>query len=153
MGKKSKLKRLARRRGHLDQVAALPYRLVGDRIEILTITSRRRKRIIVPKGWPMDGKDDAVAAAIEADEEAGAKGRVSKDAWGTFDYIKEIDAEPISVRAALFPLKVKKLKARWKEGKERQRQWLSAEDAFSKLDDPGLRDLVRRYTDHLVRQL
>jgi 8-oxo-dGTP pyrophosphatase MutT (NUDIX family) len=149
LGKTSKLKRLAQRWGHLEQVAALPYRLVDDRVENLTITSRRRKRLIVPKGWPMPGKDDAMAAAIEANEEAGAKGRISKDALGTFGYMKEIDKLSIRVTAKLFPLKVKKLKSRWKEDKERQRQWLSAEEACARLDDAGLRDLVRRYARQL----
>ena len=104
MSKKSRLKKLAARLGKLEQVAALPYRMGEQGLEFLVITSRRTKRLIVPKGWPMPGKHDAAAAAIEADEEAGVKGRIDPRPFGSFEYLKEVGSKPIPVEAASFPL-------------------------------------------------
>jgi hypothetical protein len=65
------------------RLSALPYRVIDDGIKIPAITSRR-KGLVVPKGWPMPKKLDALAAAIGADEEAGAKGfLLSTRAWGS----------------------------------------------------------------------
>ena len=120
-------------------------------MEFLVITSRGRKRLIVPKGWPIAGKHDARAAAIEAKEEAGVKGRVDTEPFGTFDYSKDIGDIAVSVSAAVFPLRVEKLKEAYKERGERKRRWMSAEEAAEKLDDSGLRQLVRRYAARLER--
>jgi hypothetical protein len=35
------------------QLAALPYRMRDDDLEILQITTRKKRRWSVPKGWPM----------------------------------------------------------------------------------------------------
>jgi len=144
MGKKSKLRKLAARFGRLNQVAALPYRVGEHGIEILVVTSRRTKRLIIPKGWPMPGLSDARAAAIEADEEAGVKGAVSDSPIGSFDYIKDIGSQGIHVTAAVFLLEVRKVRASWKEQKQRKRKWLPLAQAAVQLDDIGLRALIKR---------
>jgi 8-oxo-dGTP pyrophosphatase MutT (NUDIX family) len=151
MGKKSKFRKMAARFGMVKQVAALPYRIRDEGIEFLVITSRRRKRLIVPKGWPMRGKPDAAAAAIEADEEAGVKGRVKSDPLGSFEYVKDIGSDAVRVTTAVFPLRVKKIKADWKERTERKRKWLSAEDAAAQLFDDGLAGIVRYYATSVRR--
>ena len=61
------------------QYAALPYRVVGGVPQILLITSRRTRRWIVPKGWPVDGLHPRDCAAMEALEEAGVCGELSED--------------------------------------------------------------------------
>lgn len=63
----------------LRQVASLPLRRSEDgKIEVLLVTSRETRRWIIPKGWPMKGKKQHEAAAIEAEEEAGVIGNTSK---------------------------------------------------------------------------
>lgn len=143
MKKKSKLIKQARKEGVLQQVAALPYRLRnnGD-IDFLVITSRRTKRLIVPKGWPMNGKPDCVAAAIEAHEEAGVRGRIGGEPIGSFSYIKDLDDVSVPVTASVYPLRVKKVKSRWKESDSRKRKWMSADKAAAMLSDRGLAQLV-----------
>ena len=56
------------------QVAALCYRTGADGKEVLMITSRGTGRWIIPKGWPVEGKDGPASALQEAWEEAGVKG-------------------------------------------------------------------------------
>jgi 8-oxo-dGTP pyrophosphatase MutT (NUDIX family) len=149
MGKKSKLKKLAARLGKLEQVAALPYRLGRQGIEILVITSRRTQRLIIPKGWPSPGIADAAAAANEANEEAGVKGRVAEHPIGSFDYMKALGNDVIRVTASVFPLQVTKIKSSWKERKQRKRTWMPIERAARELDDADLGLLVRMNSEQL----
>lgn len=149
MGKKSKIRKALASGVAIEQVAALPFRIKHDEIEYLVITSRRRKRLIVPKGWPMPGKDNAVAAAIEADEEAGVRGRIASIPFGSFDYAKSFDDQIITVSASVYPLRVKKVKSSWKEQGERKRKWITAADAASMLDDEELRTLIVLHTNKL----
>ena len=64
------------------QYAALPYRMSGETLEILLITSLRTRRWIIPKGWPQDGREPSSCAALEALEEAGVAGEIEKIAAG-----------------------------------------------------------------------
>ena len=68
--------RTARKPAASAQYAALPYRETASGLEFLLITTRRTRRWIVPKGWPMDGHAPHAAAAREALEEAGVSGDV-----------------------------------------------------------------------------
>jgi 8-oxo-dGTP pyrophosphatase MutT (NUDIX family) len=77
----------------------------------------------------MPGKQDATAAAIEADEEAGVKGKIAASPVGSFAYVKNVGSRAVPVIAAVFPLHVKRAKSRWKERKDRKRKWLSADEA------------------------
>jgi hypothetical protein len=75
--------------------------------------------------------------------------QVEAEPFATFGYIKEVGDQQIPIDAVVFPIRVKRLKADYKERKERKRKWLSAEDAAEKLDDSGLRSLVTRYAEKL----
>lgn len=66
-----------------QQVDALCFRWVRNKaFDILLITSWETKRWVIPKDWPRDGEDFGHAAAREAFEEAGVKGRVQSEAVG-----------------------------------------------------------------------
>jgi 8-oxo-dGTP pyrophosphatase MutT (NUDIX family) len=150
MSKKAKLKKLAARMGRVYQVAALPYRNGKCGVEVLVITSRRTKRLVIPKGWPMPGVADAKAAAIEAREEAGVRGQIGELPLGTFDYLKQMGSDAIRVTASVYPLRVRKMEASWKERKQRKRNWMPIEQAAAELDDIGLRDLVQQHSTYLA---
>ena len=61
-------------------------------VEVMLISSLDTGRWIIPKGWPIEGKDAAGAALQEAWEEAGVrKGRVTGGALGSYAYDKELD--------------------------------------------------------------
>jgi len=73
------------------QFAALCYRVIKGDVEICLITSRRSKRWIIPKGWPMDGQSPLQAAETEAWEEAGLTGKMHRESAGLFHYAKQLD--------------------------------------------------------------
>ncbi len=68
------------------QVSTLPLQLFGDRLKVLLITSRDTGRWIMPEGWPMVGEQDGRATEIEALEEAGLEGTISRKPMGEFEY-------------------------------------------------------------------
>lgn len=126
------------------QMAALPVRITdkGD-LRILMITSRDTGRWVLPKGWPMKGKNLHQAAEQEALEEAGVVGRISKQPFGVYHYLKRIeDGADIPCEVVLYPMKVTKLLRRWPERDERRRKWFSAKGAAKRVMEPDLKDLL-----------
>jgi 8-oxo-dGTP pyrophosphatase MutT (NUDIX family) len=125
------------------QVAALPLRLAKNgAIEILLVTSRDTGRWIIPKGWTSKRIKDCKAAAREAREEAGVKGKILREAIGTYRYIKRELGKGALVEVRVFLLKVSKRCKRWPEKRERRRAWFHIEDAASRVSDPELSILI-----------
>jgi len=135
------------RRPKRVQVAALCYRKVGKQKEVLLITSRDTGRWILPKGWPIAGKDAGGAAMQEAWEEAGVKkGQVANDAVGTFDYKKRLDGgSQAPCRTQVFPVEVRELSSEFPERGERKRKWVSPADAAEMVSEPELQDILRAF--------
>jgi len=125
------------------QVAALPLRLAKNgAIEILLVTSRDTGRWIIPKGWTSKRLRDCKAAAREAKEEAGVKGKILREAIGTYRYIKRELGNGALIEVRVFLLKVSKRCKRWPEKRERRRAWFDIEDAASRVSDPELSILI-----------
>ena len=128
------------------QVAALCWRAVGDRAEVLLITSRDTGRWIIPKGWPMKGLSSAAAALREAYEEAGVQGEVDERPVGQFHYVKVTDpAHGLPCGVAVFAVRVRQLRDRFPENDQRRRKWFAPERAALKVDEPELRAMLRRF--------
>ena len=129
------------------QFGALPYRF--DRhahLQVLLITSRETGRWIIPKGWPIKGFKPAQAAALEAYEEAGVRGRVSAHPLGHYVYEKRmadrVTSFPCDVQ--VFPLLVKTQLKKWPESRQRKVQWFPILEAAAVIDDDDLRKLILR---------
>lgn len=127
------------------QVAALPVRLdAAGRTRVLLITSRETKRLIVPKGWPMKGRKDYRAAAIEAQEEAGLIGRVAKKPIGSYVYWKRRPDHFDLCRVKVYLLEVHSQLPAWREKGQRQGAWFLLDDAAELVDDAGLVTILRK---------
>ena len=72
------------RRVKFKQFAALPFRTREDDLEILLITTRKKRRWSVPKGWPIKRNAPHETAVIEAYEEAGVRGAIGEKQIGRF---------------------------------------------------------------------
>jgi len=128
------------------QVAALPWRRGADGIEILLVTSRETRRWVTPKGGRMAGKTDAQSAAMEAFEEAGVEGVITEVPIGTFRYLKVLKRRaPRWCVVALHALEVRIEHPVWPEQAERERVWLSAEQAAARVSEPDLAAIIRAY--------
>lgn len=129
----------------IEQIAALPLRWEKrGKLRVLMVTSRDRGRWVMPKGWQMDGKKPWHAAEIEALEEAGATGFVSKNPIGHYHYDKLMDdGTTVHCRVTLYPMIVETLKHRWKERNQRKRHWFSPRKAAKLVEEKELSTLLR----------
>jgi len=136
------------------QVAALCYRHAGSGLQILVVTSRETRRWVLPKGWPKAGLDAAGAALEEAWEEAGVT-PVSPRGHkiGCYRYAKRLDGGlPLNTDVHVFAFEVAGLQDSYPEVGQRERRWMSPDEAAAAVDEPDLQDLLRR-ASVLVRDL
>jgi len=130
----------------LRQVAALPYRKdAADQIEVLLVSSRGKKRVIIPKGW-REGKRPWKAAENEAREEGGVVGKIRRRPIGYFEYWKRFADHFAPVRVDVYPLKVEKSLKRWPEKRQRVVKWLATADAATLVDEPRLITILKNFT-------
>ena len=128
------------------QFGALCWRKHRDEVQVLMVTSRRTKRWILPKGWPQDGATPAEAAATEAWEEGGVRGKAKPICLGIYSYSKEFeDSENLPCVVAVFPIKVTRLEKSWPEAKIRKRRWFSLKKAASMVREPELTAMLRKF--------
>ncbi|MFZ5964794.1 NUDIX hydrolase [Thalassococcus sp. BH17M4-6] len=122
-------------------------------LKVLLITSRDTGRWVMPKGWTMNGFKPWAAAEIEALEEAGAKGYISKDRIGVYRYPKILDdGRIIPCRVRVYPMIVERLKKNWKERDERRRRWFSPKAAAALVNEPDLADLLKTLSKNPKKQ-
>ena len=128
------------------QVAALPWRRGALGIEIMLVTSRETRRWVTPKGGRMPGKTDAEAAAQEALEEAGIEGEVTEAPLGTFRYLKILKRRaPRWCVVTVYALEVQAEHDDWQERGERERVWVSRDEAARRVDEPDLKALIAAF--------
>ncbi len=129
------------------QYAALPYRLRGRKLSVLLISSRRTRRWVIPKGWPMEGRKPHEAAAIEAEEEAGVIGAVAEQPLGSYRYLKAVKDDHLAVQVLVFPLAVEDHVQAFKEQGQRIANWFSYRHAAGLVAEPSLRRLILDFGD------
>ena len=131
-------------RKSVSQVGALPFVVVEDGILIALITSRRRGRWILPKGWPIKDLSLPASAAQEALEEAGCLGQIATAPCGSFKYQKATaKGYDVESKVEVYPLKVSYQCLDWRERRERDLEWVSLEQAASLVDEMELRRLLQ----------
>lgn len=145
----------ARRSGRSKtrQVGALPWRLdENDGLRILLITSRETRRWVIPKGGRMAGKTDVEAAAIEAFEEAGVTGRLGDAPIGKFRYLKRLGPETSrSCVVSVYGMRVGVQSGAWPEDHQRERRWMSPDDAARAVFEPDLAALILAFQPDVER--
>ncbi|MDB5678988.1 MAG: hypothetical protein JWM94_1990 [Sphingomonas bacterium] len=134
----------------IRQIAALPYRTDGTAVDaavrVLLITSRENKRWVIPKGNPASGLSAHAAAALEADEEAGVRGLICPTPLGSYRYRKrQRNGASLMVDVDVFPLAVNRELEHWKEQGQRERRWVSLNDAAEMVEEADLADLIRSF--------
>lgn len=107
--------------------------------QICVVSSRSGKRWVVPKGCLEPDKTAAEVALQEAWEEAGIVGVLQPDPIGTYFYEKA----GFTCHVTVFLMSVTDSAEDWPECHFRDRCWLTAPQALLRIDDPGLRELIR----------
>jgi 8-oxo-dGTP pyrophosphatase MutT (NUDIX family) len=125
------------------QYAALPWRH-RDGLEILLASSRETRRWIIPKGWPMKGRNPSMTAAVEALQEAGLLGKIEKAKLGSYHYQKRFANGAILLcQVDVFPLRVERQRKTWPEMTQRVTRWFTPEEAAELVDEPELAQMIK----------
>ena len=128
-----------------DQSAVIPFRRQGGAIEVLMISSRKKKRWVIPKGIKEPELSAADSAAKEALEEAGIEGHVAAIPVGTYTYRKWGGTCTVEV----FAMAVEKMLPIWEES-YRERQWVTLEEARERVREKGLKAILQSLPEHLA---
>jgi len=106
---------------------------------VLLITSRRRKRWVIPKGVVEPHLTPAASAAQEAYEEAGIRGDVDDEPIGRFCYEKWGGTCEVEV----FRMQVTTILDHWPEQDLRDRRWVTLLEAARMVREPELAAILR----------
>ncbi|NTF18008.1 NUDIX hydrolase [Agrobacterium rubi] len=131
-----------------QQYAALCFRLVDkeNEVQVLVITSRDTGRWVIPKGWPMKRKKPHEAAAIEALQEAGVRGKPSKKPIGQYTYMKRLDSGvDVPCIVDVFKVEISASEAEYKEKGQRTLEWVSPAEASRRVQEPELKSLLASF--------
>jgi 8-oxo-dGTP pyrophosphatase MutT (NUDIX family) len=144
------------RRPPRQQYAALCYRVKkkSNEVEVLLLTSRDTGRWVIPKGWPMDGRHSYEVAAREAFEEAGVRGTVENQTLGSYSYPKVLkNGLKVTCKVQVYALEVSEISKNFKEKGERETDWVSCDEAVTRVHEPELRSLFLQFKRRMAEQL
>ncbi len=143
----------ASKRETRTQFAVLPFRVKKKgEVEILLISSLDTGRWIIPKGWPIDGMRPAEAAAQEAWEEAGLRGRVHDTVLGVYSYSKWLDEElSIPCVVLVFAMEVSQIDEVFPEAGQRKTKWMSPKKAAQRVDEVELKQMIEAFDPSRLR--
>lgn len=128
------------------QSAVIPYRRRAGKLEVLLITSRKKRRWIIPKGIVESAMSPADSAAKEAWEEAGVAGVVHPDPLGVYTYKKWGDRCTVTVYA----LEVETEFTHWPE-EDRDRAWVPVKEAAKRVREKALQAMIHSLPKWLKR--
>ena len=128
----------------LKQIGALPVsRDSAGQWTVTLITTRDSGRWSIPKGNPIKKLSKAKAAALEAFEEGGLMGTMSKRPIGSYLFWKRRSGHWELADVAVYLMKIESRATEFKEKGLRQIQNFSFEDAEDVIVEPGLKTLIR----------
>lgn len=119
----------------IQQAAAIPF----HDGRLCLISSRGGKRWIIPKGCLEPGKTSGEIALQEAWEEAGLVGVLLPEPAGSYVYEKA----GFVCHVTVFVMEVTEVLQEWPEREWRQRLWLPHDQAVTRIEEPGLREIIR----------
>lgn len=123
-----------------QQSGVIPYRKKNGKTEILLITTIRKKRWIIPKGFIEYHLTPFQSAKKEAFEEAGIRGSNSTRALGSYK-IKKYGGD---IWIKVYSLKVSHVYKDFPERNLRKRKWFTLQEAAKKIDVPEIAGLIKK---------
>ena len=124
---------------NFSQSAVIPYRLSKNGLEILLITSIKKKHWIVPKGYVEFNLTPFESAKKEAYEEAGILGSNETIEVGTFKLNKPVGTCLIKV----FTMEVHEVLDDYPEKNDRKSKWVTPEEASGSIAIPEIGQMIK----------
>lgn len=123
---------------NFSQSGVIPFRRTEAGIEILLITSIKKKKWIIPKGYVEFNLSPFESAKKEAFEEAGIKGTNETFELGSFKVHREMGLCLIKV----YSMEVTEFLEDFPEKGLRKRKWFSVQEAADNISIPGVPELI-----------
>ncbi len=120
------------------QSAIIPYSIKDGELQILLITSIRRKKWIIPKGFIEFNLSAFESAKKEAFEEAGVIGTNETIELGSFT-IKKYGGR---TNIVVYSMEVEKFKDDYPEKNLRKRKWYTFEEAIETISIPEVIKMI-----------
>ena len=130
-----------------DQSGVVPFKVYNGNISVLLITTRKKRKWVIPKGIIEHGLTPLESAIKEAVEEAGVRGRGFHHLLGVYNYPKWGGTCMVKV----YPLEVNELLSDWEEEQFRDRRWFYFGDVLNVIEDDGLRKIIASLPDILYK--
>lgn len=129
----------------LTKSAVIPYRLNEGKLEILLVSSIRKKNWIVPKGYIEFNLTPFESAKKEAYEEAGVVGSNETVEVGQFIADKKNRKELIKV----YTMEVDEELNDYPEKNLRKRKWFTFDEAMEKVQNPQIKNFIKKLKETL----
>ena len=130
------------------QSGVIPYRVRDGEIEVLLISTRKRKKWVILKGGIPKMMTSPDSAVKEAWSEAGVVGGVNDNLPRTYKYRKQGKIYSVEV----FLLRVEAELSDWLEASTRVRQWLDVSSATGQVKPEALKRLLKTSMLKLCKQ-
>ena len=130
------------------QSSVIPFRMNKNSIQLLVIRTRKNNKWIFPKGIIEPGLSPRESAAKEALEEAGVKGELLKEKFGTYKVKKWGGKCKIKVYA----INVNVVLDEWEES-FRERKWIEIHHVDQYINSPDNLKIVRDFQEKFQQYL
>jgi 8-oxo-dGTP pyrophosphatase MutT (NUDIX family) len=125
--------------------AVIPYRLKDGKLEILLVTSIKKKNWIVPKGYIEFNLTPFESAKKEAYEEAGVVGSNETVEVGQFINEKKSGKELVKV----YTMEVDEELDDYPEKNLRKRKWFVYEEAIEKVQNNQIKNFLKKLKESI----
>jgi len=132
---------------NFNQSGVVPYRKKENELEVLLITSLKKKRWIIPKGYVEFNLTPFESAKKEAYEEAGIIGSNETIELGALKIEKTIGVCWMKI----FSMEVTEMLEDYPEKNQRKREWFSVKKAAENISIPEISNLILRLKEKVEK--
>ncbi len=123
---------------NFNQSGVIPYRKTREGLEILLITSIKKKKWIIPKGFVEFNLSHFESAKKEAFEEAGVYGTNETFELGHFENQKSIGVCHVKV----FAMEVIEVLDNYPDKDKRKRKWFPIKEAADNIETKEISNMI-----------
>jgi len=133
-------RKVAAKKTHFDQSGVIPYRKKNGKVEVMLVTSIRRGKWIIPKGFIEYNMSAFQSAKKEAFEEAGIRGSSGTRIIGSYT-VKKRGSELLT---KIYSMNVTRVFKDYPEKNLRKRKWFTISEAAKKVEIDELAKMIRK---------
>ena len=130
---------------NFNQSGVIPYRKSKNGFEVLLITSIKKKKWVIPKGYVEFNLSSFESAKKEAIEEAGIVGTNETIELGHFENNKSMGVCHVKV----FAMEVIEVMDEYPDKSRRQRKWFPLKEAAANVETKQIADMILSLETHL----